>query len=214
MSSFNSKLMSVVRRDPRNMRIEAYRVQLFGALEHTQKILGRAALDEGADPAEPRHHVSCRQLLEGIRSYALQEFGLMARVVFQMWGICRTDDFGEIVFNLIEAELMSKTTNDTRADFHEVFDLDAAARCERVSASCWKRKIRAQGSVRNRIQSCLHPAAYAARLAGANGDRNDVSESSRDRRRRSLYQLARLSLFSRAPAQNGHPIDAAVLDRL
>jgi uncharacterized repeat protein (TIGR04138 family) len=124
MSSFNSKLISVVRRDPR-YAYEAYEF-VFQALEHTQKILGRAALDERADPTEARHHVSCRQLLEGIRAFALQEFGLMARVVFQMWGIRRTDDFGEIVFNLIEAELMSKTTDDSRADFHEVFDLDEA----------------------------------------------------------------------------------------
>ncbi len=124
MSSFNSKLMSVVRRDPR-YAYEAYEF-VFQALEHTQKARGRAAPDERADPAEPRHHVSCRQLMEGIRAFALQEFGLMARVVFQMWGIRRTDDFGEIVFNLIEAELMSKTTEDSRADFHEVFDLDEA----------------------------------------------------------------------------------------
>ena len=76
--------------------------------------------------AKPKHHVSGPQLLEGIRQFALQEFGLMARVVFHQWGIRRTDDFGEIVFNLIEAELMSKTPGDRREDFHGVFDLDAA----------------------------------------------------------------------------------------
>ena len=124
MSTFNSKLMNVVRRDPR-YAYEAYEF-VFQALEHTQKLLGRPPTEEGADPNEPRHHVSGRQLLEGIRDYALQEFGMMARVVFRMWGIQRTDDFGEIVFNLIEAELMSRTSEDCRADFHDVFDLDAA----------------------------------------------------------------------------------------
>lgn len=124
MSSFNSKLMSVVRTDPR-YAYEAYEF-VFQALEHTQKLLGRGAADARTDPAESRHHVSCRQLLDGIRDFALQEFGLMARVVFRMWGIQRTDDFGEIVFNLIDAELMSRTPEDSRSDFHDVFDLDEA----------------------------------------------------------------------------------------
>jgi uncharacterized repeat protein (TIGR04138 family) len=43
-----------------------------------------------------------------------------------MWGIQRTDDFGEIVFNLVECNLMSKTDEDDRRDFHNVFDLDEA----------------------------------------------------------------------------------------
>jgi uncharacterized repeat protein (TIGR04138 family) len=124
MTSINNKLMTVVRRDPR-FAYEAYEF-VFQALEHTQKMLGRAALEERADPTEARHHVSCRQLLEGIRELALQEFGLMARVVFQMWGIRRTDDFGEIVYNLIDAELMSKTAEDSREDFHDVFDFGDA----------------------------------------------------------------------------------------
>lgn len=48
----------------------------------------------------------------------------MARTVFHLWGIDRSGDFGEIVFNLVEARLMSKTDNDTRADFQNVYDLD------------------------------------------------------------------------------------------
>jgi len=64
--------------------------------------------------------------VEGVRDLALREFGLMARTVFRLWGINRTDDFGEIVFNLVEANLMSKTAEDDRKDFHEVYDLDQA----------------------------------------------------------------------------------------
>jgi len=56
----------------------------------------------------------------------LREFGLMARTVFHMWGIDKTDDFGEIVFNLVEANLMSKTNEDSRKDFQAIFDLDKA----------------------------------------------------------------------------------------
>jgi uncharacterized repeat protein (TIGR04138 family) len=50
----------------------------------------------------------------------------MARTVFARWGIQRTGDFGEIVFNLIAAGLMSKTDEDTREDFRDVYDLDQA----------------------------------------------------------------------------------------
>lgn len=122
MSTFLSKLMDVVRQDPR-YAYEAYEF-VFHALEYTQKSLGHPPPTEASDPTEPRNHVSCRQLLEGIRAYAVQEFGLMAPVVFRMWGIHQSGDFGEIVFNLIEAKLMSRTDSDSRAEFHGVFDID------------------------------------------------------------------------------------------
>lgn len=119
-------LDDLVRRDPR-YAYEAYEF-LFAALAHTQRMLGRVPAEEPeAASGEPRdYHVSGRQLVDGIRDLALREFGLMARTVFRMWGINRTDDFGEIVFNLVEAGLMSKTDKDTREDFHELFDLDQA----------------------------------------------------------------------------------------
>ena len=50
----------------------------------------------------------------------------MAKCVLNCWGVQSTGDFGEIVFNLIEAGLMSKTDEDTRADFRDVYDLDQA----------------------------------------------------------------------------------------
>ncbi|MBT9132774.1 hypothetical protein B9J77_01370 [candidate division NPL-UPA2 bacterium Unc8] len=73
-------------------------------------------------------HVSGQELLDGIREYGLQQFGLMTRTVFEHWGIRKTEDFGEIVFNMIEMGLMSKTDQDSkddfksRYDFQEVFD--------------------------------------------------------------------------------------------
>jgi uncharacterized repeat protein (TIGR04138 family) len=115
------KLDELVRSDPRYAP-EAYEF-MFAALGHTQKMLGRASSGGGT---EQEHHVRGPELLAGIRDLALQEFGLMARTVFRMWGINTTADFGEIVFNLIEAGLMSKTDEDDRLDFHDVYDLDEA----------------------------------------------------------------------------------------
>src|SRR5204862_4859248 len=119
MSFFNTKLAEVVRRDPR-YSYEAYEF-VFQALHHAQKLLGREPDADAVEPAaESKNHVSGPELLAGIRALALQEFGLMARTVFRLWGIRKTDDFGEIVFNLVTAELMSKTDEDTRADFRDV----------------------------------------------------------------------------------------------
>ena len=124
MTMHHPKLAELVRRDPR-YAYEAYEF-VFAALAHTQKLLGRSVPDEpGAEPS-PDHHVSGGELLDGARDLALREFGLMARTVFHLWGINRTDDVGEIIFNLVEANLMSKTPTDSREDFHNVYDLDQA----------------------------------------------------------------------------------------
>ncbi len=124
MTMYHPQLAEVVRRDPR-YSYEAYEF-VFSALAHTQQALGRALDDAAGAEAEPSHHVSGPELLHGIRELALQEFGLMARVVFRLWGVERTDDFGRIVFNLVEAQLMSKTDRDSLDDFRGVYDFDEA----------------------------------------------------------------------------------------
>jgi uncharacterized repeat protein (TIGR04138 family) len=117
-----SCLDEVVKRDPR-YAYESYEF-VFAALAHAQKLLGRA--DDAQEEPEVDHHVSGPELLAGVRDLALREFGLMARTVFRLWGINRTADVGNIVFNLIESGLMSKTNQDNLADFADVYDLDEA----------------------------------------------------------------------------------------
>jgi uncharacterized repeat protein (TIGR04138 family) len=89
-------------------------------------MLGRLPKEGTPPQTESNHHVSGRELLQGLRELALEEFGLMARTVLHLWGIDRTEDVGEIVFNLVEANLMSKTDEDNRKDFRDVYDLDRA----------------------------------------------------------------------------------------
>jgi uncharacterized repeat protein (TIGR04138 family) len=115
-------IAEIVRQD-RRYAYEAYEF-VFDALGHTQRLVGRAP---GADEElRNEHHVSGPEILHGAVDLARREFGFMARVVFQQWGIRRTDDLGEIVFNLIEAGLLSKTESDSRADFQDVFELERA----------------------------------------------------------------------------------------
>jgi uncharacterized repeat protein (TIGR04138 family) len=124
MSTYQVRLAELVRRDPR-YAYEAYEF-IFLALNHTQRALGRIPEDDSNEPPGREYHVSGRELVEGIRDLALRDFGMMARIVFRMWGINCTGDFGEIVFNLVQEQLMSKTDQDNREDFNNVYDLDQA----------------------------------------------------------------------------------------
>jgi uncharacterized repeat protein (TIGR04138 family) len=124
MTMHHPGLAEVVRRDPR-YAYEAYEF-VFAALAHTQRRLGRVPRESGEGEPGPQYHVTGPELLEGVRDLALQEFGLMARTVFRLWGINGTGDFGEIVFNLVESNLMSKTDQDNRQDFYNIYDLDKA----------------------------------------------------------------------------------------
>jgi uncharacterized repeat protein (TIGR04138 family) len=89
---------------------------VFSALRFTQEQLGRDRSTEATG------HISGAELLDGIRRLGLQHFGMMSIVVFKTWGIHSTDDFGKIVFQLIEAGEMRKTDDDQLGDFLGVYD--------------------------------------------------------------------------------------------
>ncbi|MEN9734135.1 MAG: hypothetical protein RLZ45_2130 [Verrucomicrobiota bacterium] len=111
-------LTPILERDPRYARAAYHFV--CEALDHTQGT-------RGAKPGA-KSHVTAQELLEGIRQYALQQFGPLAYTVLEDWGIRSCPDFGEIVFNLIDHEIFSKTETDTREDFRAGFDFDGAFR--------------------------------------------------------------------------------------
>lgn len=73
---------------------------------------------------EAGRHVSGQELCLGLRDYAIQQYGLLARAVLASWGVTRTEDFGKLVFIMVEAELMKKTDEDSIEDFQGVFDFD------------------------------------------------------------------------------------------
>ena len=86
----------------------------------------REALDYTRVWMDRKGHVSGQELLEGIRRYALDQFGPMAKTVLNMWGITNCEDFGAIVFNLIEQKVFSKTTEDSMEDFRGGYDFGEA----------------------------------------------------------------------------------------
>ena len=77
------------------------------------------------EPGKPEH-MSGAQLLEGLRELAIESFGKRAKATLNGWGIFKCEDFGEIVFNLIEANLLVKQEGDTRKDFQGGYDFDTA----------------------------------------------------------------------------------------
>lgn len=97
---------------------------VYQALRFTQLRLKRT-VPEGLADGDPRvddAHLSGTELLQGIRAFALDQFGLLTRTVFRRWGIRATDDFGYIVFELVERGEMSKTDRDQLSDFFDVYD--------------------------------------------------------------------------------------------
>lgn len=76
----------------------------------------------------PARHVSGGELLDGIRKYALQEYGPLTKTVLNRWGIQRCEDFGEIVFIMVEKGVLGKTEEDRKEDFSGGYDFDTAFR--------------------------------------------------------------------------------------
>jgi uncharacterized repeat protein (TIGR04138 family) len=91
--NFEDALEIITLKDPRYPR-EAYSF-VREALDHTQRLLAKTK--QGGI-----RHVSGQELLAGIKDYALTQFGPMAMMVLQEWGIQGCQDFGELVFNMVE----------------------------------------------------------------------------------------------------------------
>lgn len=100
---------------------DAYRF-VFEALQFAQERLKRTAQDAEDESA----HISGPELLEGVRELGLKKYGMLSRTVFGHWGVKATDDFGKIVFELIDRGEMRKTDRDQLTDFFEVYDFEQA----------------------------------------------------------------------------------------
>ncbi len=114
---FAEALDSIVASDPRYER-DAY-VFVRDALDFTTKQQKKI---KGASV----RHVSGPELLQGVRQYALKEFGPMVMTVFDNWGIHSCEDVGNMVFNLIGAGIFGKTEEDAIEDFKNVYDFKEA----------------------------------------------------------------------------------------
>ena len=115
--NFEEVVDKIVAHDSRYDR-EAY-FFLREALGYTQRTIGKASKGE-------LRHVTGRELLNGVREYALTQFGPMTITVLEEWGVRSTEDFGEMVFNMVEHNLLAKQETDSRDDFKNGYDFSEA----------------------------------------------------------------------------------------
>jgi len=111
MSEFFNLVEEICGQDKR-YKPDAYEFVLEG-LGFTQKKLKKNA------------HLSGGELACGLRDYAINQYGALASRVLSYWGINQTRDFGNIVYNMIEKKLLSKTPEDSLLDFDAVYDFKA-----------------------------------------------------------------------------------------
>lgn len=75
---------------------------------------------------EAERHVDGRQLCEGLRDYAVAQYGQLACTVLRRWRITRTEDFGQIVFAMVNGGLMQAQDDDDVSDFDDLFEFGPA----------------------------------------------------------------------------------------
>lgn len=117
---FNAAVEIIRKEDTRYDR-QAYAFVRDG-LDHTVGEIKKKA----GERLRKSRHVTGPELLQGLRTHALDQFGPLAKTVLNAWGVHRCTDFGEIVFNLIGSGVFSKTETDKREDFSDIYDFDEA----------------------------------------------------------------------------------------
>jgi uncharacterized repeat protein (TIGR04138 family) len=146
--SFEEALEIITLKDPRYPR-EAYSF-VREALDHTQRTLVR-------DKEGGIRHVSGQELLAGIRDYATAQFGPMATTVFEAWGIHACQDFGELVFNMVETGGCPTLCSDDIVDM-DSFVRRLQERTDSPSAFLWENLAEA-----TRLKLAADPAGQDTR---------------------------------------------------
>lgn len=101
-------------------------LDLFDDLETTGETFDDELGGEVPEEQYEGRHLTGQELCEALRLYALQQFGFMAISVLAQWGITKTNDFGSIVYNLIDIGLMRKSAEDRQDHFNDVYDFQIA----------------------------------------------------------------------------------------
>ncbi len=116
-----AEIVSLICKEDARFEKKAYEFVRLG-LDHTVKELRK----KESTKAERSRHVSGPELLQGMRVYALDQYGPLTKTVLNAWGVKRCRDIGDIVFNLIEYNVFSKTESDRPEDFSDVYTFDEA----------------------------------------------------------------------------------------
>ncbi len=87
-----------------------------------------AAVKQAGGIDQLNRNVSGEDLCWALRAFALRQWGLLTKLVLSSWNIRGTEDFGRIVFALVDYGFMQKEPHDSMDDFVAVYDFDEAFR--------------------------------------------------------------------------------------
>ncbi len=113
------KTLEAIVRDDSRYAVDAYIFVRMG-LDYTIKFLA------SQDKDRKDRNVSAKELLDGIRACALDSYGPMAMTLFDEWGVHSCADFGNIVFNLVDAQILATSKGDKIEDFYDGYDFKEA----------------------------------------------------------------------------------------
>lgn len=136
-----NEIVDLIRKEDGRYHRKAY-VFVREGLDKTVKTIKQA----DSAQARPTMHITGRELALGLKTHALDQFGPMAKTVLADWGVKATSDFGEIVYNLIEYNVFSKTESDRKEHFDAIYEFDDAF----VSPFLPKNAVKVTKSLRSR----------------------------------------------------------------
>jgi uncharacterized repeat protein (TIGR04138 family) len=110
---FEQKIQTIVEHDPRYCA-EAYEF-VSNAVTYTAKMLNKSGASK---------HISGKELLDGVKVFAQQEYGPLAGEVLRNWGLRDGTSVGNVVFNMVNSHLLGKSDKDSLEDFRIGFDVD------------------------------------------------------------------------------------------
>ena len=113
---FITTVEKIITNDPRFSE-DAYEFISDAVIYTTQKI---------ESSGEEKRHITGQELLEGIKDFAISQFGPMAKEVLESWGISDSISIGYIVFNMVDHQLLGSTEDDSIDDFKNGFDFETA----------------------------------------------------------------------------------------
>lgn len=123
------------------------------------------AIDAAQRQVGERRHVTPRELLEGFRTLAIEHFGPLALMVCRGWKLERTIDVGQMVMDMVDRGLMTKTDTDRLEDFADAFSIEEAFAPESLLPAVAKASLPAYRPVARSFPGATRPAAAAAQGA-------------------------------------------------
>ena len=109
----NDKLEKIAKKDGRYSP-QAFKF-VYAGLGHTVK-----------KKANEPNHVSGETLCKELQKLAIERWGRLAMLVLNTWGVKTTQDFGEIVYLMIENKWMSAQPKDSIEDFNDIYNFETA----------------------------------------------------------------------------------------